>query len=281
MFKCFKAILLTIITVLLFSSVLINTGCRSKYEKLKRSPNVALKYTKAKEYYNKKDYFRALPLFEELVNVYRGSNDAEDIYYYYAYCNYGLKDLVAARYHFKVFAETYPKSTRAEECRYMSAFCYYQESPYFSLDQTNTYRGIEALQLFINLYPKSERVSQCNTLIDILRAKLESKSFYNAKTYYNIGEHKSAIIAFRNSIKDFPDSKFREEIEFLIIKSSYLYAENSVDSKKEERYLATIAAYQLFVDAYKNSPFQKEASGIYDNALKKLDRYKNITLNNN
>ena len=44
---------------------------------------------------------------------------------------------------------------------------YYLDSPDFTLDQDNTYKAIESLQLFINMYPKSERVSECNQLIDL------------------------------------------------------------------------------------------------------------------
>lgn len=254
-------------------------GCRSEYEKLKRSPDVAKKYEKAKEYYNKKDYYRALPLFEELVTIFRGTDEAETIYYYYAYCNYGMKDLLAARFHFKTFADTYPNSKYAEECRFMAAYCYYFESPTYSLDQENTYKAVEALQLFINLYPESERVKESNELIDKLRAKLELKSYDIAKLYYNIGDYKSAVISFRNSIDDFPDTKYREEMEFLMIKSSYLYAKNSVENKQMERYAETVKLFDTFVENYSSSEYMKDANGINRDAMKQLESRKKLVLN--
>jgi outer membrane protein assembly factor BamD len=261
------------LVLVLILSVMIGLGsCRSNYQKVLKGNDIQKKYELAKVYYNKKDYFRALELLEELVNVYRGTEQAEDIYYYYAYCHYGLKDLITARYHFKTFAETYPRSTRAEECRYMSAYCYYLDSPEYTLDQENTYKAIESLQLFINLYPTSTRVAECNELIDKLRNKLQSKSYINAKLYYNIGDYKSAIYAFRNSIDDFPDTSYKEEMEFLTIKSSFLYAKNSIESKKAERYLETIDYYQNFVDSYGSSKFIKEAQTFYDNSRKELEQ---------
>ncbi len=260
--------------LVVFTASVVLWGCKSPYEKLRRSTDSAKKFEKAKEYYEKKDYFRALPLFEELVNVYRGTGDAEQIYFYYAYCHYGMNDLISARYHFKVFAETYPKSKYAEEALYMSAYCYYKDSPTYSLAQENTYKAIEALQLFINIYPKSGRVAAANDLIDQLRTKLETKSFNAAKLYYNIRDYKAAIISFNNSADDFPDSKYREEMAFLIIKSHYLYAKNSVEAKKEERYKAAIAAYQNFVDTYTTSKYLDDAQNIYDATLKQLDELK-------
>src|ERR1700741_1249191 len=148
-----------ILSVLLIVLVLLAGSCKSKFEKLKASNDMAKKYQAAIAYYNKKEYNKALELFETLVQRYRGQAQAEDLYYYYAYTNYNLKDYTSASYHFKQFADTYPASARAEECNFMSAYCYYLDSPVYSLDQENTTKAIDKLQLFINLYPKSERVT--------------------------------------------------------------------------------------------------------------------------
>jgi len=155
-------------------------SCKSKFEKLRASNDNAKKYKEAIRLYNKRDYSKALELFDVLVTRYRGQEQAEDLYYYYAYTNYKLRDYTSARYHFKTFADTYPTSSRAEECRFMAAYCYYLDSPIFSLDQTNTQSAIDALQLFINLYPKSDRVAEASKLIQNLRDKLEEKSYANS-----------------------------------------------------------------------------------------------------
>ncbi|MFN8407436.1 MAG: outer membrane protein assembly factor BamD [Sphingobacteriaceae bacterium] len=236
------------------------SACKSKFDQLRASNDVTKKYQEALRLYNNKYYNKALLLFEDLVQRYRGRTEAEDLYYYYAYTNFKLKDYTTARYHFKVFAETYPNSPRAEECRFMSAKCYYLESPVYSLDQQNTVKAIDALQLFINLYPKSERVPAASKLIDDLRGKLELKSYMNAKLFLDLGDYKSAIIAFRNSTKDFPDTKYAEEMEFLSIKAQYLLAKNSFESKQEERFNEVIQLYADFSTKYPISKYLKEAS---------------------
>lgn len=271
----FKSIRIQI-SILFIAAISLNS-CKSEYQKVLKGNDLPKKYEMAKKYYNEKDYFRAFQLLDELVNVYRGSEEAETIYYYYAYCHYGLKDMISARFHFQNFAETYPRSKYAEECRYMSAYCYFLDSPDYTLDQDNTYKAIEAMQLFINMYPKSERIPECNTIIDRLRDKLESKSYANAKLYYNIGDYKSAIFAIRNSLIDFPDSKYREEMMFLSIKSAYLYADMSIESKKSERFLETIEYYQTFVDSYASSKYLKEAQGIFNNCLSKIENLKKLS----
>jgi len=204
-----------------------------------------------------------MALFEELIPLFRGTDRAEEVYYSYCYCNYQLNLLYASSYHFKKFSVTYPLSKHAEETLFMHAYSKYLLSPTPTLDATETIGGIDALQLFINTYPQAELVDSSNTLMDKLRSKLEEKSYFNSKQYYKIFEFKSAIIAMSNTLLDFPETRYREELTFLTLKSHYLLAENSIKKKKMERIDNTIEAYYTFVDAYKDSEYIKEAQNIF------------------
>lgn len=266
---------LALLSLLLVLSLGI-IGCKSKFEKLRTSTDVAKKYQEAIKLYNKKDYSKALILFDDLVQRYRGRAESEDLYYYYAYTNYKLKDFLSARYHFKTFADTYPNSPKAEECRFMTAYCYYLDSPNFSLDQDNTYKAIESLQLFINIYPKSERVAEASKLIQDLRDKLEQKSYANARLFLDIGDYQAAVIAFRNSAKDFPDTKYAEEMDFLIIQAQYLYAKNSLETKQEDRYNEAIEEYNRFVEKYPNSKYLDDANELKKDILNGIEETKKI-----
>lgn len=258
MFKNKLKVTLSILLIIMVAFA----GCKSKFEKLRASNDTAKKYREAVRLYEKKDYSKALSLFDDLVQKYRGTAEAEDLSYYFAYTHYKLRDYTTARYHFKTFADTYASSPKAEECRFMAAYCFYLESPVYSLDQDNTIKAIEALQLFINLYPKSDRVAEASKLIDNLRDKLETKSYANAKLFLDIGDYKSAVIAFRNSARDFPDTKYAEEMEFLTIRAQALYAKASFEIKQEERYNEAIQLYNEFAQTYPSSKYLKEAEQI-------------------
>lgn len=266
MFKNKLNIFLSVLVVVIIAF----TGCKSSYEKLRASKDTAKKYREAVRFYERKDYSKALGLFDDLVQKYRGTAEAEDLSYYFAYTHYKMKDYTTARYHFKVFADTYGSSAKAEECRFMAAYCFYLESPVYSLDQENTIKAIESLQLFINLYPKSDRVPEASKLISNLRDKLELKSFANAKLFLDIGDYKSAVIAFRNSARDFPDTKYAEEMEFLTIKAQALYAKSSFEIKQEERYNEAIKMYEEFAQNYPDSKYLKEAENIKKTSLKAI-----------
>jgi len=254
--------------------IIVFAGCKSKFEKLKASNDNAKKYQEAIKLYNKKEYSKALELFENLTQLYRGRAEAEDLFYYYAYTNYKLRDYTSARYHFKQFADTYPSSNRAEECRFMAAYCYYLDSPVFSLDQTNTSSAIEALQLFINLYPKSERVAEAAKLIQNLRDKLEEKAYANAKLYLTIGDYQAAVIAFGNAVRDYPDTKYAEEMEYLTVKAQYEYAYHSRIDKRGERYTQAVTFADQFTDKYPSSKYLKDAQSLKKDSESGADKAK-------
>jgi len=260
-----------------FAVLIIALGsCKSKYEKLRTSNDNAKKYSEAIKLYNKKEYTKALGLFDPLVTRYRGQEQAEDLYYYYAYTNYKLKDYTSARYHFKTFADTYPSSPRAEECRFMSAYCYYLDSPIFSLDQENTTKAIESLQYFINLYPKSDRVPEASKLIQNLRDKLEEKSYANSKLYLTIGDYQAAVIAFGNTLRDYPDTKYAEELDFLTIKAQYQYAQHSREDHQVDRFNQDITYAQQFIEKYPQSKYLADVKDYEKQSNRGIEKSRNI-----
>jgi outer membrane protein assembly factor BamD len=259
------------------SPLLFLTFSCSKYNKILKSQDLNLKYEAAIKYYEEKDYYKAYPLFEELTVVYRGTSKAEKLSYYFAYTDYYTGDLFMASYRFKNFTSTYPNSVYTEECLFMSAYCHYLLSPSYSLDQEDTRDAINEMQLFLNKYPQSSRADSCNKLIDDLHWKLETKAFAISKQYYKMRNYKSAIISFNNMLKDFPDTEYKEEVAFLIVKSHYYLAINSIESKKEQRIKDTIASYIKFADEFPKSDYLREAENLYENILKEKQKINSET----
>jgi outer membrane protein assembly factor BamD len=238
-----------------------------------KSGDSEAKFAAAVKYFDKKDYTKSLALLEELMSIYRGTSKDEEVHYYYANCNYFLEDYIIAGYQFRNFVKNFPSSTHTEYCAYMNAYCFYLNSPEYSLEQVDTYLAIKEFERFTNKYPKSEKIIECNEILDKLRGKLERKSYESSLLYYNMSNYKSAIVAFANHIKDFSDTKHVEEFTFLTIKSYYLLAINSIESKKQERFKAAADLYIKFVDVYPNSKYIKDAETIYSNSLLNLEKY--------
>lgn len=240
----------------------------STYQKTLKGTDNDKKYDEAIKYYESGDYYRAQQLFDQLIPVLRGTDKAEKIHYFYGYTYYNQREYTLASYYFKRFSKSFPTSVHAEECAYLAAYCKFLESPNYSLDQTTTYEAITELQLFINMYPASERVIECNKLIDQLRLKLEEKAYRISRLYLKMEEYKAAIQSYNTLLKEFPATKYKESIMFDLVKANYHYAEKSIISKKKERYLSAVEAYDKLAAAYPESSYLQEAREIRDDIMK-------------
>ncbi len=260
-------------TIVLILSMLAAVSCGS-FRKVQRSSDIQLKYKTAVELYQKEDYNRALQLLDELLIYYRGNDTSEKINYYYAYCYFGQGDFIQAGYYFLKFTTMFPASQYSEECLYMSAYCQYLFSPDYSLDQTISLDAIQSLQYFIDRYPKSTRIEECNRLIDELRAKMEKKAYQIACLYYDTESYQAAVVAFKNLLREYPDTEYREDAYFYITKASYYYALNSIESKKAARLGLAMDAYNAFMAIFPESKYQKEINVFYKNINRELDKIK-------
>ena len=240
----------------LIALIVALSSCNGVNKLLKSNDYEAI-YEEGVKRYESEDYTRALQLFDHVAPLIRGTAKAEQLAYYNAYCYYNLNENIMASYYFKRFAKDFPRSEFAEECAFMGAYCKYLESPKSSLDQTNTYEAITELQLFINLYPDSDRIEECNSLIDELRKKLEKKDFEIAQLYLKMEEYKAALTSLNNIIKKYPSTTYKEDVLYYVVIENNEFAKNSVADKQVERYQETLEASNRFLDIYPESQYLK------------------------
>ncbi|MDR2389590.1 MAG: outer membrane protein assembly factor BamD, partial [Tannerellaceae bacterium] len=145
-----KKIICAWMMMILFSSC-------GEYNKVLKSTDSELKYSYAKKYFNAKQYTRSATLLEELVQIFKGTANAEESLYLLAQSYYGQKDYQTASQYFNTYYTTYPKGEYVELARYYSGYGLYLDSPDPRLDQAQTYKAIEELQLYLEYYPQSER----------------------------------------------------------------------------------------------------------------------------
>ncbi len=249
----------------------------SDYQKLLKSKDYELKYERALAYYEKGDYTRASTLFGELIGIYKGTEKAEVSHYTYAECLYGMRDYYMASHYYQMFIQNYPASDKLEDAYFKNGYCSYLTSANPRLDQSETLTAIDQFQLYMNLFPNSEKASQVSALINELNDKLVYKAYLSAKLYYDLGTYMgnnylSAVIAASNVLEEYPDTKYREELSFLILDSKYIQAIKSVEEKKEERLRDALDEYYSFVNEFPTSQYLKSANKIYQTASNLLKK---------
>jgi outer membrane protein assembly factor BamD len=248
--------------------LIILASC-GQYPKALKTDDAAIKYKVGEEMYEKGEYSKAIRLFEQIAPAYRGKPQSEKLFYMFAQSYYKNKQYYLSGYQFESFVSMYPKSEKVEESAYLGAFSYSKLSPVYSLDQIDTYKALDKLQNFIDIYPNSAYLPEANQTIKTLREKLEKKAFEIAKQYNTIRDYKAAQIAFNNFILDYPGTVYKEDALYYSLDSAYKLAINSVPSKMKERLLLAKESYTRFNKTFGNSSKYKQ---LADEMAATIDR---------
>jgi outer membrane protein assembly factor BamD len=104
-----------------------------------------------------------------------------------------------------------------------------------------------------------------------MKNKLAKKAYQSARLYFEMEDYKAAIIALNNCLKRYPDTKHREEIRFLILKSNFLLASNSIKEKEQERFQNTLDEYYTFTNQFPKSDYIDEVEKIYQRTQRNLN----------
>lgn len=277
MIKKWRFIYLALFTVVLLS------GC-SEYQKVLKESDVKKKYDMAEKLYNEGDYKRAIRIYEQIVPQYVGKPQGERLQYFYANAYYQSEDYYLAAYQFERFSKSYPRSDKAEEAAFMGAKSQYLTSPRYSLDQTETQKAIDRVQVFINTYSESEYLEEANKMMEDLRGKLEKKSFEIAKQYNRISDYNASIKSFEIFFENFPGSLYKEDAMFYDYLARYNLAVNSVYSRKKERIESAKEAYNALKNEYPESEYLSRSDKMYSDldkhAIELEELLEKYTVNN-
>ena len=85
-------------------------------------------------------------------------------------------------------------------------------------------------------------------------------------------QYEAAIVSLNNTLSQFPDTDYREEITFVILQSSYYLAINSIEEKKLERLNSAIEAYYNFIDNFGSGKYVAQAEKIFSDATKEKEK---------
>ena len=254
----------------------LSSSCKDEFEKLRSSGDVKLLLKRSLEYYAKGEYSKAQTLFELIMPSIKGQAILEEVSYKYAYTHFYNRNYLSANFYFKNFSTTFSTSPLREDAEWMAAYVEYKQSPSYRLDQESSMKAIEGFQYFANNFPESPKVKECNKLIDVLRKKMERKSFEEGQLYYNLSQYQASITVFENLLKDFPDASDTEQIRFLILKAQYELAANSIYEKQLDRFKLVVSKHKDFSDKFPKSRFKLEAETYLKNANNKIKELNNV-----
>lgn len=248
-------------------------GCKSQYDALLNSNDVDSKYAAAFDYFNNGKFNKAAKLFESLAVLTSGTEKDDTVQYYWGLSNYRFKDYYTAEANFATFLTNFPRSPFSDEAAFLRIDCLYRSTLRAELDQKPTYSALGIISQYMVENPNSTHYQTCSRMLKELNDRLDLKSYEAAKLYYKMEQYKAARVAFKNILKDDADNIYREDILYYTAKSSYKFAQLSVEAKQKERYLVFVDDYYNFIGEMPDSPYRKELDVLFKRSQKALGRY--------
>ncbi len=255
----------------------IAMGKKVSVSRIIKSGDARLMFDEGYKYYQKEKkgtWSKAYQLFDAVQHYYTGTRTEDSVMFFRARCKFKERDYEEATTLLDEYRRKYGggDSPFIENAEGMYALCFYYMSPEPRHDQTITSQAIITITEFMSRYPESTRLDDFRNIVAELTQRLHDKAYINAYTYFKIGRHKSAIVAFRNALKTYPDSSHREEIMYHIVKSGYEVAHNSVEGKQTDRYMAMLDSYYSFIAEYPESKHVKELNRLAKTAKDYLEK---------
>jgi len=234
-------------------------------------------YAKAMKYYNNKAWLSAARIFEELLPLAIGTPLGDTIHFLFADSYFQNHDYQMAAFHFREYARRYPGTERTELAALNAIKAMFYNSPDYNLDQITTTYTIDDVTLFIQQYPHSKHIEECNEILDAMRDKLARKEMEMVKMYYQTGYYEAAQIMAKNFMKTYSASKYAPEVLYILLKNNYEFARKSVEQKKYYRYKDCVDAYETLQMQYPENNYLTESKKIAHEAeiqMKKIEEQK-------
>jgi outer membrane protein assembly factor BamD len=244
--------------------ILLLSSCAKEFNQVYKSNDYDYKYEYAKECFANGKYQRAITLLTDLITIEKGTDNAQESLYMLGMAEYTSKDYEGASEVFKKYYTTYPKGYYAEMASYYQGQSLYMSTPEPRLDQSETIAAISAFQSYLDLYPDAKLKNEAQQRLFALQDKLVEKEYLSSKLYYNLGtyfgnctnggsNYEACIITAQNALKEYPYTNKREQFSILIMKSKFELAEQSVESKRLERYQDAEDECYGFLNEYPDS----------------------------
>ena len=212
-------------------SALAISACSSGF-KLSRYPNNESLFNAALGEFQRKKWDHAVTAFEKLTFDLPARDSLLPLaHWYLAKSHAGRQEHLLAAQAFNRLAESFATDSLADDAMYLAAREYQSLWRRPTLDANYGEQALSAYQSLLGLYPDTELKDEANRQIGQLQEWFASKDFESGMYYFRRKAYDSAIIYFKDVIKNYPETaKSREAY----LKLAYAYeAIRYRDDKKE------------------------------------------------
>jgi outer membrane protein assembly factor BamD len=251
--------------VLIFVFAACGTSGRIRYD----TPQEA--FGKGRALFEQRKYTEAIPYFQGVFSFGRTHQWAADAQLYLARAYAANDEHLLAANEYDRFTRIYRADPRIPLAHYEWALTYYALSPTPELDQTNTKRAIEEFQLFIERYPEDTLAVNAQQRITELRSKLAKKQLETARLYERRELFEASALSYETVFDLYPDTPYAQQALVGAMRTYIAFSDQSIQSRQPDRLNEAIKNYDRLTQIFGDSPYLKEAEGLYEQARSRLD----------
>ncbi len=223
-------------------------------------------YNKAMAFFKARNYFDAIPAFQELKEKFPLSPYAVLAELRLGDSHFYKEEYVEAIHMYENFRRLHPNNQSVPYSIYMTGMCYYNQILTIDRDPTFARQAAEQFQQLLELYPTSPYTGKALFKLSESRRIIAEHEFHIAEFYLFYKNYSGAISRFNAILKEYPYAIPRERVIFYIAKANFL----SDQKERGQKFLNYI------IRKYPDSPYAAQAKQLLAAAEPKEEAQKLI-----
>ena len=216
-------------------------------------------YNRAMAFFKARNYFDAIPAFQELKEKFPLSPYAVLAELRLGDSHFYKEEYVEAVHMYENFRRLHPNNQSVPYSIYMTGMCYYNQILTIDRDPTFARQAAEQFQQLLDLYPASPYTGKALFKLSESRRIIAEHEFHIAEFYLFYKNYSGAINRFNTILKEYPYAIPRERLIFYIAKAYFL----SDQKERGQKFLNYI------IRKYPDSPYATQAKKLLASAASK------------
>lgn len=214
-------------------------------------------FIRAMRLFADKNYFNAIPAFEELRDKFPLSPYAVIAELRLGDSHFYKKEYIEAIHYFENFRRLHPTNQHVAYSIYMAGMCSYNQILSPDRDQTMAREAAEQFKQLLELYPTNVYAGMALCKLSEVHKRIAEHEFFIGCFYLKKKNFKGAIERFNYIMTEYPCALARDKLLFFLGRATLLSAEK----EKGEKIL------NLLIRRYPDSPYRLQAQALLGRPL--------------
>jgi len=188
---------------LLLFAILLFSNCATSPQVKKADTEEEL-YNEAMSSYRKRNYYEAVPLFQNLKDMFPLSIYAIQAELRIADSNYLQKNYIEAIYQYEEFRKLHPANPLIPYAIYQTGMCHFKQILSVDRDQTETEKASEEFEFLISKYPQNPYTGMALSRLKSCKRRIAEHEFIIGSYYLKTQNYKGTIDRLTFILEKYP-----------------------------------------------------------------------------